>query len=1233
MKNRKIFMVAFSVNILLCLFLDWGGEQLASRLNWPIWLDSVGTALAAYIAGPWCGAVIGATYNLLAYILYGNPWYYALVSIIIAIFIGFAARRKYLDTLLGTLTAGAILALVTAGSVYPINLILNHGDTGNAWGNAVIGYLGEAGFPLWVGLGIGELYVELLDKLLVLLLIFLLVRIVRIFRLWRKVRKGRGKYGYRSGLLRSIVLLLAAGLCFAGAGFDAVPAQAEDEPLSGDINYNDYVQTVYSSTNGLPCGEANDIEITGDGIIWIGTYAGLYRYNGREFKWMDGFDSVRNVNCLYVDEEGRLWIGTNDNGLSIVINEQVANVIDQSQGLPSNSVKSIIRSSDGYYYIGTTGSMQILTLNCGLKKLSTLSEVSYAEQLTADDKGNVVAVTNEGTLFLLQQGQIVSSRQLPEEQTVFKSCTFDPEGYLLAATSGNEVFRFDVSKGWFDLYGTIQCPGLVTIKNLHFMDNGGLFICADNGIAYVDTVGVYERINTNEFNNSIDNMLVDYQGNLWFTSSRLGLLRLAASDFRDIYSTAGMENRVTNTVVQWNGVYYIGTDKGMDAVDLKGMNQVSNAVTERFAGVRIRCMMVDAQDHLWVCTYGSGLVELEPDGSEYVYNRDNGAFGNRARVVIQLRDGTILAAGDTGLSYIRNHMIEDTIVYTEGRISSMVLTITELPDGTILAGTDGNGLAVIENREVVRMLTRVNGLSSEVILRTVSDTRTGGVFIVTSNGLCYMNTDETIRKLDNFPYFNNYDIWIKGTDSLFVLSSAGIYTVDRNELLSGKDEISYDLLDSRRGLNSSLTANSWTWYNADNGELYLPCDTGVFVINTNTFSSGAKVYRLSVPTMRMDGAVHRVDRSVTQRIPRGISRLEINPEVINYTIQDPNVGYMLEGFDTEWTVVPQNSLGTISYTNLPAGDYVFHLAVFDNNRENVVAERTYSITKEKEMYDNSWFIFYILSVPMFTVGWVTWLLVKRHERKMQEQLEMANKQIEMGKQTVIAIARTVDAKDQRTSDHSKRVAIYSAQIARAYGLDEKQCRDIEWSAQMHDIGKIGIPDAILNKPARLTDDEYSTMKSHTTRGAEILKDFTLLDNVIDGAQYHHERYDGRGYPRGLKGEEIPLFARIIGVADAFDAMTANRIYRQQMDFSYVLGEMQRCRGTQFDPKFVDILLKLINDGTINLNKIYHVSKEESDQAEREAAIAREEKERQRGDAPVTPGSFAEIKTSEQGGKA
>ena len=111
------------------------------------------------------------------------------------------------------------------------------------------------------------------------------------------------------------------------------------------------------------------------------------------------------------------------------------------------------------------------------------------------------------------------------------------------------------------------------------------------------------------------------------------------------------------------------------------------------------------------------------------------------------------------------------------------------------------------------------------------------------------------------------------------------------------------------------------------------------------------------------------------------------------------------------------------------------------------------------------------------------------------------------------------------------------------GLHEEECENLRKIAVLHDIGKIGIPDRVLNKPGRLTDEEYAIMKSHVSKGADILKNFTLIDHVADGALYHHERYDGRGYVHGLKGEEIPLYARIIGIADAFDAMTANRVYR------------------------------------------------------------------------------------------
>ena len=200
----------------------------------------------------------------------------------------------------------------------------------------------------------------------------------------------------------------------------------------------------------------------------------------------------------------------------------------------------------------------------------------------------------------------------------------------------------------------------------------------------------------------------------------------------------------------------------------------------------------------------------------------------------------------------------------------------------------------------------------------------------------------------------------------------------------------------------------------------------------------------------------------------------------------------------------------------------------------------------------------------------------------KKELQLAKDQIAMGNETVLTIARTVDAKDENTSQHSFRVSEYSVMIAKRLGFSDEQCENLRKAALLHDIGKIGIPDSVLNKPARLTDEEYAVMKSHVVKGGEILSKFTLIDNVADGALYHHERYDGSGYVHGLKGEEIPLNARIIGIADAFDAMTANRVYRKKLDMDYVIAEIKRGRGTQFDPKLVDIMIELIESKEIDI---------------------------------------------------
>lgn len=187
--------------------------------------------------------------------------------------------------------------------------------------------------------------------------------------------------------------------------------------------------------------------------------------------------------------------------------------------------------------------------------------------------------------------------------------------------------------------------------------------------------------------------------------------------------------------------------------------------------------------------------------------------------------------------------------------------------------------------------------------------------------------------------------------------------------------------------------------------------------------------------------------------------------------------------------------------------------------------------------------------------------INRRNYEYMDMLDKKSKQIQnMTFQTIETIANTIDAKDEYTQGHSRRVSNYAAQIAKEMGMDEEQISNIRFIALLHDIGKIGVPDSVLNKPGRLTDAEYELMKQHTVTGGEILKDIGMLPDLDVGAKYHHERYDGKGYPNGLKGEEIPLTARIICMADSFDAMTSNRVYRKHLSMDVVMEEIRRCRG-------------------------------------------------------------------------
>ncbi|MCQ2572848.1 MAG: HD domain-containing protein [Treponema sp.] len=178
------------------------------------------------------------------------------------------------------------------------------------------------------------------------------------------------------------------------------------------------------------------------------------------------------------------------------------------------------------------------------------------------------------------------------------------------------------------------------------------------------------------------------------------------------------------------------------------------------------------------------------------------------------------------------------------------------------------------------------------------------------------------------------------------------------------------------------------------------------------------------------------------------------------------------------------------------------------------------------------------------------------------------------------VAGTIDAKDEYTGGHSARVADYAVALARALGKDEAFCKNLHYIGLMHDIGKIGVPDSILNKKGSLVQDEFSLMRLHTKIGCEIIGGIESVMGLKEGVLYHHERYDGSGYPDGLVGEKIPEVARILCIADSYDAMTSNRVYRRRLSDEEVRKEYEKWSGKQFDPHMVEVFLKLLDSKSI-----------------------------------------------------
>ncbi|WP_049962880.1 HD domain-containing phosphohydrolase [Ruminococcus sp. HUN007] len=983
----------------------------------------------------------------------------------------------------------------------------------------------------------------------------------------------------------AVLTLLISTTLSSSLSFADTPAGDSDTHLhggtaavTGKLQDHGFSARLYNSENGLPTSDANTVFTSDDGFIWIGGYSGLIRYDGTSFVRQDSTDGITSVNVIFEDSKGRMWIGTNDNG--IVMTEGSSSVhYTYKEGLRSSSIRCITEDAEGNILIGSTYGIYYIDSEM---KLHDLKEpqiyTTYINQIFSDENGTIYGAAKNGSVFCIEDlhlKEFYSGNALESGDISAVYPVPDSPGKIYLASNAGYIYEGDFTNGLKNLRTILDPHGdgphiRGNINRITYV-GGYLWVLTENEIGYFDESEQICVPDNLPMTSGITSLVEDYEGNLWVASTRQGVMKIVSNQYTDITEEAGLDHLVVNASCFRNGVMYIGTDLGLQIIGSDN-RKTENELTEYIGNARIRCIMTDKKNDLWISTYSNdlGLICCTSAGKIISFTENDNLASNRVRCTAFTPDGSVLAGTDDGLSVIKDGKVIRNISSDSGISTPVILTALCGSDGCWYLGTDGGGIFVIDGNRISK-LGRENGLTSDVIMRIREDKERGLYWIVTSNSIQYLK-DGVIKSVENFPYSNNYDLFFDSNGKMWTLSSNGIYVADAEDVLSG-NKFEYLFYDTSNGLPSVPTGNSYSSTDS-RGNLFISCRTGVTRVNMDHYFEQSGTVKFSVPYIEADGIKYYPDQSGTIKLPSAANTVTVYCHVLTYTLQNPKIQYFLDGMDNEPTTVRKSEMEPVRYTNLKGKPYVFDLSLLDNTNQ-IQQKFSINVVKEKKIHEHIWFPWVCVILGLVALEEISRLYVKRrtsyYRKRDRESKTFVREMIE-------AFAKTIDMKDKYTNGHSKRVANYTAMLTRELGCDEDTVEKYYNIALLHDIGKIGIPAEVLNKPGKLTDKEYSVIQSHSTLGYSVLKDISIMPELATGAHSHHERPDGKGYPQHLKGGEIPRVAQIIAVADCFDAMYSNRPYRDRMNFDKAVSIIKEVSGTQLTTDVVEAFLRLVEKG-------------------------------------------------------
>ena len=961
-----------------------------------------------------------------------------------------------------------------------------------------------------------------------------------------------------------------------------------------------------------------DLEVSGaeaicqteNGYVWIAQYSGLTRYDSKEFVTYKSFEydgqeySVINVRALAAEGD-TLYIGTSEH--IYVYKDYHFEPLLMDPGVVTGIV---LDEGKDLLYISTQDNGGIIyDIAKGTKTTIPGSEGKYVRDIALDlERDNCYYQVPEGVYDKNGNEVFLNSRLLE---------SYSYGTTLFMAEDSGIVHRYDMKNG--KMLDDFTIPDQVN-RMLYSEEDQLLFVaCEKDGIYCVDfstgepTVALAGDL---ESKSQLVDLMIDYEGNLWVASHYIGasgvsiITRNALSEllyddpiWQSLNEPPAFDRNVY-AVERYGDILYIVAAR-IYRYDLKqNMILPDNAIMQRIdAYAAAKTQEGRAQgdsnfeftyapkdveifrDKIYFAVSGIGLVEYDPSSEavkiydqNYIIDHHGKLVGDPAlettNTVRSLRSFDDYLA----LGYTRGLMRFDGVEFSVMNLSTNVLYINKTKDGQLLYDRTQGLFVVDDDFSGVEEIPTEKGVTGNRLKFLVD----GDLIYYTLNSRLFrLDTvnGNGISEEITIPYIKGSIVELAKIrfgdkdgepEYKYVIGSqTQLYIADS---LDGDRLTDYDSFDATNGL-FPIIANTSGYYDESEQKYYLQSTNGVFVYDFNKTRDIPSPVKIVVSSVDLDGE-HFYGNTIG--IGKNVYRVAFNLSILGFR---PNNGYTiyykLDGIDEDYTVAADDNRSTY-YTNLAGGSYDFHVYVTDEYGQ-ASNEIQIHLEKDKKVTEQWWFWAALAIIAIAAVVLIASAYVRhKTEQSLKRQLEYKNITVE----SIQAIARTIDAKDEYTNGHSIRVGAYSKIIAENLGMSSDEVDNIYYIALLHDIGKIAIPDSILNKPGRLTDEEFAVMKSHTTRGAAILKGISTIPQIIEGAKSHHEKYDGSGYPEGIKGEDIPFVARIICCADCFDAMASKRVYKEPFSLDVITSEFERCAGTQFDPQISRVVIDLIRTGKL-----------------------------------------------------